>query len=155
MALLGWGFILSFIGIGGLLRPFGWLSAARIFDRSIFGKTGWIGIVTVILDIIALIILLIYAASTSYDASASEGLSIFFVLVIFSAGIMSIIYTVFEVVSLFELASASEKETLKTWAILYIVSIVIAIIPVVGWIIGGILYLISTIGLGINILSIK
>ncbi|GEM_PF-4273180 len=157
MALLGWGFILNIIGIGWLLRPFGWLSAAGSFERPIFRRTGWVGIITIIVDAVALFIfLLAYAAvSSSPDSDVSAGLSLFSILILLVAAILSIVYTVFEIVSLFELASASGKESLRTWSIMYIVSLVISLIPFVGWILGIILLLISTIGLGVVILDIK
>ncbi len=157
MGLLGWGFILSIIGIGGLLRPFGWLSAAGLFDKPIFRRTGWIGIVFLIVGIIALFLFLsAYAAvETSPDSDISTSLSVFSILALIIAGILSIVYTVFEIVSLFELASASGKESLKTWTIIYIVSIIIMLIPIVGWILGLILFIIATIGIGVIILDIK
>ncbi len=157
MALLGWGFILSIIGIGGLLRPFGWLSAAGVFERPIFRRTGWIGIVTMVINILALFLFLsAYAAvEASPESDISASLGAFSMLVLLIAGILSIVYAIFEIVSLFELASASGKESLKTWTIIYIVSLVIMLIPFIGWILGIILLIVATIGIGVIILDIK
>ncbi len=141
----------------GLLRPFGWLSAAGVFERPIFRRTGWIGIVSLIVSIIALFLFLIaYAAvEASPDSDMAASLSVFSILILVIAGILSIVYAVFEIVSLFELASASGKENLKTWTIIYIVSIILMLIPVIGWILGLILLIVATIGIGVIILDIK